>query len=82
MRLIDAIRLCEKPQEAAAVKPTEIPVKDGTVVSVGTDGAPTVQIDGAETAAASLATDYPMTVGLRVRVLPAPDGYLVLGVIT
>lgn len=82
MNLLEAVRLCAEPKEGSAVTTTEIAVKNGTVVSVAQDGTPTVSLDGGETAAASMATDYPMTEGLRVRVLPAPDGYLVLGVIT
>jgi hypothetical protein len=82
MNLLEAVRLCAKPQQGSAAATAEIAVKDGTVISVAQDGTPTVSLDGGETAAASLATDYPMTEGLRVRVLPAPDGYLVIGVIT
>lgn len=82
MRLVDAIRLVIKPADVARPAAIEIPVQDGTVISLASDGTPTVKLDGGGISSASLATDYPMTEGLRVRILPAPDGYLVIGVIT
>lgn len=78
MNLITAVRMAVSTTPALGPATKEISVKGATVVDVAPDGTPTVSTDDGVTAPASMATDYPMTVGLKVLVLPDDTGGLVI----
>ena len=82
MNLISAVR--QAVLSGPVGKPTlqEISVREATVIDVAPDGTPTISTDAGVTAPASLATDYPMTVGLKVLVLPDATGLVIIGVAT